>query len=406
MGAMPDGPLTPSAAAGADKTVNDNAEVYYGEDYWNNLPVVVARLNEKVSGDPDEYWGAHFGRSAGRVFKRALVLNCGNGNVEQGLLGNGVVTEGIGIDYSDDLLAEARRDAADKGLPLHYHQLDVNTADLPDDEFDLVVNHAAAHHIARIDRVFRELCRRLPDDGVFVSHDYIGPHRNQYPWEAWDAANRLNQELPERLQQEMSYPHLPTMLRMDPTEAIHSELILSTMRRYFTIDELVPLGGAIAYQLLTHNARIFAADPDDPARVAAIDRVVRADDEFTAADPEQTWFAYIVARPNKSVLEDESQLAAWSTEEDEREAAAAANGGEYYDHTTLQQLTLAVEHWESTAHRVQAYSQDVHQTYERIMGLPPYQQIRWFARTPLGDKLRHDPRVKRLLGRGDRALRR
>ena len=40
-------------------------------------------------------------------------------------------------------------------------------------EFDLVVNHAAAHHIAAIDRVFREICRILPEDGWFVSFDYV-----------------------------------------------------------------------------------------------------------------------------------------------------------------------------------------------------------------------------------------
>jgi len=374
--------------------VNENVDVYYGGNYWNDLPQVAARLNELVSGDPNIYWGEHFRATSGRSFDRALILNCGNGNVERGLHGHGVIAEAIGLDYSEDLLGEAREAASRDGLPFRYHQMDVNTAVFPEDGFDLVVNHAAAHHIAYIDRVFRELCRRLPDDGVFVSHDYIGPHRNQYTWEQWDAAANLNRSLPEQFRQKMYYPHLVTMLELDPTEAIHSELILATMRRYFTIDEIVPLGGAIAYQLLTHNHRIFSA-PDDDERAEVIARILAADAEFTRADPDRTWFAYIVARPDKAVLDDEENLSRWSLEEQERESKALANGGEYYEHTTLQELTLESENWQATAHRVQQYCDFVKARYDRMRSLPPYGQIRWAANSRIGKRIRDERRKRR-----------
>lgn len=385
-------------AAGGEhppRLVNTNIDVYYGDDYWNDLPQVSAWLNAKVSGDPDRYWGEHFASTASRTFKRALVLNCGNGNVEHGLFGHGVMQEAIGVDFSEDLLAEARSAAAAGGLPFRYRRLDVNTAELGDDEIDLVVNHAAAHHIARIDKVFRELCRLLPEDGVLVSHDYIGPHRNQYRWEEWDAAATLNRTLPEPFAQKMHYPHLVTMLELDPTEAIHSELILPTMRRYFTVDEIVPLGGAIAYQLLTHNRAIFSASGDDPERARVIDTVLSADDEFTSGDIERTWFAYIVARPDKSALEDLHQLDDWSREEQDREARAAANGGEYYEHSTLQEIMIESEGWQATAHRVQQYCDFVKARYDRMRSLPPYGQIRWAANTTLGQRLRDQRRKLR-----------
>ena len=71
---MPDGrsPLPDPLGNGDDRhspfqqfSVNDNAGVYYGDDYWNNLPEVAAWLNAKVSGDPERYWGEHFGQTAG-----------------------------------------------------------------------------------------------------------------------------------------------------------------------------------------------------------------------------------------------------------------------------------------------------------------------------------------------------
>lgn len=89
--------------------VNDNSDVYYAGHYWNDLKVVRDVLNRRVSGDPERTWSEHFAERAGRPFKRALILNCGNGHVERGLVSDGLVEEAVGIDYSHDLLDQARR---------------------------------------------------------------------------------------------------------------------------------------------------------------------------------------------------------------------------------------------------------------------------------------------------------
>ena len=153
----------------ADLDVNENSDIYYQGRYWNDFDVVTRRINERISGDPTRPWFEQFAKMSERTFERALILNCGNGWVERELLSSGLILEAVGIDYSEDLLAQARTAAAEGGLPLTYEKVNVNTAAFPEGEFDLVVNHAAAHHIAAIDRVFRELCRMLPDDGWFVS---------------------------------------------------------------------------------------------------------------------------------------------------------------------------------------------------------------------------------------------
>ena len=258
-----------------------------------------------------------------RTFERALILNCGNGWVERELLASGLIREAVGIDYGEELLQEARAAAAENGLPLTYVRANINDGVFPEGEFDLVVNHAAAHHIAAIDRVFREICRILPEDGWFVSYDYVGPHRNQYEPAAWEAAWSLNGELPASLRQDLQYPHLPTMLVTDPTEAIHSELIVETMHRYFTVSEFTPLGGALAYPLLTHNGRLF--ESDDPAeRAAWVDRIMEADDRFLAEHPGSTLFAYFAGTPDKSVLAETERLSRVGG----RGIGAGAAGGE------------------------------------------------------------------------------
>src|SRR5262249_41620233 len=127
-----------------------------------------------------------------------------------------------------------------------------------------------------------------------------------------------------------------------------------------------------------------------------VDKVLATDEEYTNADPERrTWFAYIVARPNKAVLDDREQLDAWTQEEEERESAAAANGGEDYEPTTRQELMLTSEDWQATAHRVQGWAEEVKARYDRMLSLPPYAQLRWAAKTKVGERLRNERRKRR-----------
>jgi SAM-dependent methyltransferase len=332
--------------------VNENSAVYYGHTYWNDIEVVRQELNRRLSGDPERDWVDQLRTATGdRQFKRALMLNCGNGHVDRGLLSRGVVAETIGIDCSPDLLEEARAHAAVTDLPARYHLLDVNGADFPEGPYDLVVNFAAAHHIQRLDRVLRKACALLADDGYLVAFDYVGPHRNQYPWAMWEAAHQANLSLPAELRQEMGYPHLPTMLAHDPTEAIHSELLMDVTRRYFVVDEYIPLGGGIGYLLLTHNQRLFSADPAEQAHWA--EHVMCLDARHLAEHPEHSLFAYWLARPDKTALERHEELARWQTEEEDREKAAQERGGEYYARSSLQSLTIELEDLRLRARRTE-----------------------------------------------------
>lgn len=302
---------------------------YYRDRYWNELDAVNEHLQRRATGEPLTDWIGHLAAWHGRPFTKALVLNCGNGWVERLLVDRGVVAEAVGIDVSADLLREAGATAGDR--PVRYHQADVNAAIFPEGGYDLVVNHAAAHHISHIDRVFRAIAAMLGPDGMFVSWDYVGPHRNQYPGDMWEAAHTVNLELPPGLRSPMHYPRLDEMLVGDPTEAIHSELVLGVMRRYFTIEHERALGGGIAYLLLTHNPAILDKPQDETRPWVA--QILDRDAAYTDAAPGRSLFAYAVARPK--ALPDGEVLARWSAEEDEREARATADGGRYYPPTAV-----------------------------------------------------------------------
>jgi SAM-dependent methyltransferase len=308
-----------------------NANYYQGV-YWNDYRYIAMEVNRRISGDVFVSWDEYFQKTVkGRRFKKALILNCGDGWVERALFAQGLFDEAVGVDFLTGLLEQARKKAM--GLPLRYYQMDTNSADFPEDGYDLVVNYAAAHHNAYLNRIFHKIAELLPEDGCFVSYDYVGPHRNQYPVRQWVAALWLNSTLPTSLRQQMRYPHLPTMLSLDPTEAIHSELIVPFLQRYFHIDDYKHGGGALAYVVLTHNVNFSRASSAE--QLSWLEHIMRADEKFLTKHPNSSLFDYILARPKKDILIQTQQLAQWDREELLREEQAKEHRGLYYSRTLV-----------------------------------------------------------------------
>jgi SAM-dependent methyltransferase len=316
----------------SEHPVDSSSPYYQHQRYWNSLPRVIEHINRRTSGDPAVDWKKDVRNRRGKPCERALVLNCGSGWVERELVEIGAVKSVIATDISESLVDFARSKAQEQGLPIEYVVRDANADALPLDGVDLVINHAACHHLACLDRVLGSIADALPDDGWFVSFDYVGAHRNQYPAEQWEAAVFLNDELPEHLRSKMSYPHLNTMLASDPSEAIHSELFLQVHDRYFSPVLDRPIGGWLAYLILTGNDGLF--DNLGPEADRWVARVLAADEAAVDANPSHTLFSYLVGQPRRPAPTAE-QRAVWSAEEATREEVASKNGGAYYPRTVI-----------------------------------------------------------------------
>jgi SAM-dependent methyltransferase len=307
---------------------------YRGEIYWNNFEVVAAHLNRLVSGSEGSDWIRHTHQNYS-VCNKGLFLNCGNGWVERNCYCAGLVRGVIGTDISESLLTVARSEAVALGMPAEYIIADVNNFCFDKIDFDWIFNHAAFHHICRLDFVLRQLWARMPSNGYLVCYDYTGPHRNQYPWEMWSKMVEYNETLPKRFQATLRYPHLPTMIATDPTEAIHSELILEVCRRYFDFLEIQAMGGGIAYQILFKNYGLFNERHNQEGK-AVLEQIVQADMDYTAGKPERSLFNYWVGVPKAENAIAKGQLQQWSIEEDEREALAVRNGMRYQNVNALE----------------------------------------------------------------------
>ena len=170
---------------------------------------------------------------------------------------------------------------------------------------------------------------------MLVNYDYVGAHRNQYAADNWEMIIALDKQsdpcfrLPNINQR---YPHIQTMLATDPSEAIHSELIMSVLYRYFEPLWLRYLNGALAYTLLTHNKNLQQPCSTGADLAKHIHKVLEADSQYAAAHRGSELFVYSIMKPRKTPpprsVED-----VWSREEDQRERAAQQNGGVYYSPT-------------------------------------------------------------------------
>ena len=303
-----------------------DSSVYYQLTYWNDYEEVVRHLNQRAFDDPDGTWWDFVAQYFGSPKRMGLSFNCGTGWVERDLLDAGAVEHIVAVDYLQDLLDAGA--AVSAPYSIEYHRLDTNAAEFPVRDYDLVINHAAGHHVAHLDRVYRRLWELLGQDGHLVMYDYTGPHRNQYGDRIWNAATACNATLPPEFRSEMNYPHFATMMASDPTEAIHSELVLETTARYFRFDHVRRLGGPIAYLLLTHNQALQAAPPE--VRADLVERVLAADVEHIGRFPQDSLFTFAICSPRAADEFDQAQLDTWAFAEADREAAAMERSGRYY----------------------------------------------------------------------------
>lgn len=311
----------------AKSIISENEDIYYSGQYWNDFPLVLEYMSENFTSDKDKWWVQDFkDRYAQVPYEKGLFLNCGNGWVERDFIDKKIVKKAYAFDYSFKLLKIAEKD---KDLrPIHYFRTDVNKIDFCDNEFDLVVNVAALHHVQYINRLCHILCASLKTDGTFVNFDYIGPHRNQYSLRHWFFLQQVNNMLPKKYRKKgLLRPHLPTMLVNDPTEAIHSELIIETVSRYFDILERHDTGGGIGYELLTHNEALKDKDPCELDK--QIEFVLSKDQIYTEQNYVPVLFSYFVAIPKKEVLNDGEKLKMYQLLEEKREQDASKRGGVY-----------------------------------------------------------------------------
>lgn len=277
--------------------INSNIDIYYGGKYWNNYSECLSEIHTRFFGK-DIDWKQYLIEQGFTNFEHALILNCGNGWVERELYDYGIIQSATCVEYSTVLVDECNQKKDNRKLQYICH--DINTIDFDKNTFDVVINYSACHHIRYIEKVMSNIHKWLKPSGYFIQNDYLGPQRNQYTKHQWNQMNLVNDKLDINIKKQLKYPNIIRMMLDDSTEAINSDKVIPLTYDIFNVVQHSKSGGVIAYELLTHNDRLFNLDIHE--RKPIVDYIMNEDLTYMNETGE-SFFHFIIAKNDKSIEE-------------------------------------------------------------------------------------------------------
>ena len=227
-----------------------------------NHRVVQGHLNRLSTGDTHRDWLSWFIRSfpSSNRLHRVLVLGCGEGWLERALAANPWIERIDACDVAEGAVARAREQAHLQGLTnIHYDTVDLNSASLPADTYDIVIAHSVLHHVENLEGLFEQIERSMRPGAWIAINEFIGPPHLQYREEAMRAMNEVMAALPERFRLDVttgevlerkSRPDLDYMLATDPSEGVRADELDGFIRDCFDLAYEADLGGTMLQHLL------------------------------------------------------------------------------------------------------------------------------------------------------------
>lgn len=270
--------------------------------------IEVEHIRPQVSGDKSVYYLQHFFRNhlPSMPVERALSLGCGGGNLERALIQLKAARHIDAFDASPESIRIATELAEKEGMGdrIRYKVADINRLELEPGAYDFVVAKMSLHHFEDLDHVYAQIRRSLKPGGVFMFNEFVGPTRFQWSELQLALVNNLLQTLPERHRRsalsgevlaDIARPTIEEMIRLDPTEAVNSSQIISSLERHFEILEHRKYGGTLLHLLLNHVMVNF--DLADEVQASLLKMIFLFERTLVEQKVLDSDFCYVVARP-------------------------------------------------------------------------------------------------------------
>lgn len=140
--------------------------------YWNSRAEGYTLSNREELEDEHRIflWEQQIRRALnGRVCRHVLDVGCGPGffSVLLARLGYEVTA----VDYTENMLAEARKNAAHYGVDIDFRRMDAQKLDFEDGIFDLVISRNVLWNLEQPEQAYREWLRVLKLNGTLMNFD-------------------------------------------------------------------------------------------------------------------------------------------------------------------------------------------------------------------------------------------
>jgi ubiquinone/menaquinone biosynthesis C-methylase UbiE len=213
---------------------------------WDEIEARAARLVRERSGRDQVEHVIH--ELSVRSESRMLSLGSGPSGLELAIGRRVPRAQVMCIDINSELLDLGRERAHAQGLNFAFELADLNTLSLPTHEYDVVMCHAALHHVAELERLVEQIKHTLRPGGVFITEDVITPNGYMMWPETLEVVRNLWRTLPARFRVNHTAYAEPTLddeiwaidQSADRMECIRSEEIVDILSSVWKIEWFVP----------------------------------------------------------------------------------------------------------------------------------------------------------------------
>lgn len=238
---------------------------------WWQSPHIISNINKRVCGESVS--GASQGlnhyikiKYKDKIpFKNGISVGCGTGKKEMLLIKQGLVNHFDLFELSTHRIEEGIKLAENMGLASKVSFKKGNAFELVkrDQQYDFVHWNNALHHMMNVDNAIAWSHKILLKDGLFYLDDYVGPNRLQWTDKMLEIATRLRETLPKKflinpkdttkmVNLKLSRPNIEKLIEQDPSEAVDSENIINSVKKYFP-NAYIKLTGGVIYHLAMSN---------------------------------------------------------------------------------------------------------------------------------------------------------
>lgn len=285
---------------------------FNGETYWLANPTVNRRFNYKSVGGRryaswPEFTVRHFLQQRLPV-DTVLSIGCGEGGLERHLIDIEVAKKIEGLDISNVRIEQARAFAEEHNVAdrLKYFNVDAEIENFPSHQYDAIYFNSSLHHMERVDQILTKCAESLKPDGYLFVNEYVGPNRFSFSDEEINAMESAFRLIPEIyrvsheehdrgcVRKKMGVPDPLEVAKIDPSEAIKSEEIVSGLYKNFEIVEFNEMGGTLLQFVLNGIAGNFSESDTNSMQI--LEMLFNIEDALINTGSLNSHFASVVAK--------------------------------------------------------------------------------------------------------------